>query len=993
MERCLMLLALSLFGMGFPSGFLKADDAPRPEWIWAAGPRDSAQTVFLRKEFQVSGRVLRAGFCGAVDFTDAAVSLNGRLIGEITDYGLPLGTDVARWLQKGPNVLAVRCQSSGGPSAIAIRLKLELGDGTQHDVLSDASWSVGQQAGAGWKDLKFQPATKWANAKSYGRVADAMLPHPEVDTAINPLDDYTQWKQALGTEAGTDPSKFSVTEGFEIERLRSAGAEEGSWVSIEFDPKGRLIVGREDRGLLRMTIPPKGNDIRLETINDDLLECRGLLYAHDSLYVSANNSKGLYRLRDTDGDDRFDEVKLLYQSPGGVGHGRNDLALGPDGKIYQICGDAVDLPRNLRDQTSPFREHSQGQQSREGHVLRFDADGKHGELVAAGLRNPYGIAFDPSGECFTYDADAEYDMGSPWYRPTRIVQLSAGSDYGWRGVTKSWPPYYPDHADNAPPVLDIGKGSPTGVKFGTKSRFPKPYRESLFVSDWAYGRVLQVQLTPRGAGFVGRAKTFLKGQPFNVTDLDFGPDGAMYAVTGGRKTQSALYRIRYVGPKVDEPSPTPQQTARARHAEVSRKLRHQLEALQTETDFEKVLRTAWRYLDRADPKLRYAARIAIERVPVSEWKQKALEETRTTASLTALMALARAPKTHAEKQILARLISLPIKEMTAPHQAMALQTYWLCLEKNRSISTEEKAAIARQLLPLFPSRSSRMNIPLSRILAQLETPELVPRVLDWLPQVQHQALRLHGLFLLRNAKLGWTPERRRDYFAALLAMREFRGGEGMPTFVRRVEADALANLDDADRSKYEELLARQDAAEPLPVQKRPFVRAWKIDDLAGDLADVEKGQAYDRGKRMFREALCVRCHRVGFEGAAVGPDLTSIGRRFSRRDVLESILTPSKVVAEQYRLAKIITTDGKTLSGQIIPSRDYRSPTLQLAVKPLEPYEVTEIPKSHIETFEVSQTSVMPTDLLNSFTREEILELLCWLEAGGNPKHPNYLQE
>ena len=324
---------------------------------------------------------------------------------------------------------------------------------------------------------------------------------------------------------------------------------------------------------------------------------------------------------------------------------------------------------------------------------------------------------------------------------------------------------------------------------------------------------------------------------------------------------------------------------------------------------------------------------------------------------------------------------------------MALQIYRQCLEKNPSISAEEKTAIARQLLPLFPAQTPRENIAVTQVLALLETPELVPAVLNWLPQVQEQELRMHGLFLLRNAKLGWTPERRRDYFAALLTMRQFRGGEGMPTFIRRIEADALANLDEADRDKYKKLLARQETAEPLPVSKRPFVQAWKIADLAGDLTDIGKRQNHDRGKRIFREALCIRCHRVGFEGAAVGPDLTSVSRRFSRRDILESILTPSKVVAEQYRLAKIITTEGKTLTGQIIPSRDYRSPILQLATKPLEPYKVTEIPKSQIETSKISQTSVMPTDLLNRFTKEEILELICWLEAGGNPSHPNYRKE
>ena len=989
MENCWKLLVLTVCGILFPIGTIQAADVPHPQWIWAAGPRDSAQKVYLRKEFSISQPVVKAEFCGAADFTDAVLSLNGHPVGEIANYGSPLRVELARRLNDGPNVFAARCQSSDGPSAVALRLKLEFGDGTSQFVLSDPSWSISKRADKGWTKLKFQPETEWAKAVSYGRAADEMLPHPEVDTAINPLDDYTQWKQALGTEVGTDPSKFSLTEGFEIERLRSAHADEGFWVSIEFDPKGRLIVGREDRGLLRMTIPPQGTELQVESINETLLECRGLLYAHDSLYVSANNSKGLYRLRDTDGDDQFDEVKLLYQSGGGVGHGRNDLALGPDGKIYLIAGDAVDLPRNLHDRTSPFREHSQGQQTREGHVLRFDAEGKHGELVAAGLRNPYGIAFHPDGACFTYDADAEYDMGSPWYRPTRIVHLTAGSDYGWRGVTKSWPPYYPDHADNAPPILDIGKGSPTGVKFGTKSDFPKPYRESLFVSDWAYGRILSVRLTPRGAGFVGRAKTFLKGQPFNVTDLDFGPDGAMYAVTGGRKTQSALYRIRYVGPKPDDSKPTPQQIARDLRAEQSRKLRHQLESLQTAKP-DQAIRIAWPHLDRADPWIRYAARTAIEHQPVSQWKQNALSETRTTAALTALMALARAPQAHAEDQILARLVSLPLADLTSSRQGMALQTYRLCLEKNPSISTEKKTAIARQLLPLFPCQSPRVNITLTQVLAQLEVPELVPKILNWLPQAPEQSARLHGLFLLRNAKRGWTPERRRDYFAALLTMREFRGGEGMPTFIRRIEADALLSLDDAERGKFEELLARKEAADPLPVQKRPFVRAWKIDDLAKDLTNSESGHDYERGKRIFREALCIRCHRVGFEGASVGPDLTSVSRRFSRRDILESILTPSKVVAEQYRLANVITTDGKTLTGQIIPSRDYRSPVLQLVTKPLEPYQVTEIPKSQIESFAISQTSVMPTDLLNTFTREDILELLAWLEAGGNSSHPSY---
>ena len=180
-------------------------------------------------------------------------------------------------------------------------------------------------------------------------------------------------------------------------------------------------------------------------------------------------------------------------------------------------------------------------------MLRTDRDGKQWELLAAGLRNPFGIAFNPLGDLFTYDADAEFDMGSPWYRPTRVNQLVSGADFGWRGVTGKWPPYFPDHADNALPTLDIGRGSPTAVAFGTGTRFPADYQQALFILDWSYGRILAVHLAPRGAGYRAWAETFLQGRPLNVTDITVGPDGALWIVTGGRKTQSALYRIAYTG--------------------------------------------------------------------------------------------------------------------------------------------------------------------------------------------------------------------------------------------------------------------------------------------------------------------------------------------------------------------------------------------------------------------------------------------------------------
>ncbi|MEQ1853802.1 MAG: heme-binding protein, partial [Chthoniobacteraceae bacterium] len=359
---------------------------------------------------------------------------------------------------------------------------------------------------------------------------------------------YNSWMLAqAGMVPG--PERLQLAPGFSAELIRVAKPEEDSWVGMAFDGKGRLIVAREKRGLLRFTIA--GAEVStVEVVNDELLECRGLLWAHDSLYVNANNSRGLYRLRDTDGDDRFDDSRLLLRTGGGVGHGRNHLALGPDGSIYAVHGDDPEPADAQLAPETPYRNWAEDRlvpgrvpggrtkTARTGHVLRMDADGKKVERLCGGLRNPVGIDLNRDGEIFVYDADMEWDPGLPWYRPTRVLHIVPGGEYGWRHELS-----FPLGAeDNLPAVCDVGLGSPTGVAFGYRARFPAKYREALFIADWAYGRILAVHLRPEGASYRGEMETFVAGRPLNVTALAVGPDGAMYFVTGGRRTQSALYR-------------------------------------------------------------------------------------------------------------------------------------------------------------------------------------------------------------------------------------------------------------------------------------------------------------------------------------------------------------------------------------------------------------------------------------------------------------------
>src|SRR5690606_4695849 len=162
-----------------------------------------------------------------------------------------------------------------------------------------------------------------------------------------------------------------------------------------------------------------------------------------------------------------------------------------------------------------------------------------------GFRNQYDAGYNRAGELFTYDADMEWDMNTPWYRPTRVNHVVSGAEFGWRSGAGKWPAYYPDSVGT---VVDVGPGSPTGTVFGYGAKFPAKYQEAFYVADWSYGKLYAVHLQPDGATYTGEVEEFVSGQPLALTDVEINPaDGAMYFAVGGRRTQSALYRVVYEG--------------------------------------------------------------------------------------------------------------------------------------------------------------------------------------------------------------------------------------------------------------------------------------------------------------------------------------------------------------------------------------------------------------------------------------------------------------
>ena len=382
---------------------------------------------------------------------------------------------------------------------------------------------------------------------------------------------------------------MTVPPGFKAELLKSASKEEGSWISMAIDDRGRLYIASQGKkaaleeeargGLWRVTLDAQGRVAQWDKIPVPIGDAMGMLWAFDSLYVSGEGPEGraIYRLKDSKGTDTLDSWTLFKKVPNGDGeHGVHALVLGPDGKsIYIVHGNTTplvegisadspyrnyaddDLLPRVRDPGSPFGDRVK---SPYGCILKTDENGTKWELFAAGLRNPYDIAFNADGELFTYDADSERDVGDPWYRPTRILHLVPGGEYGFREDTAKWPDYY---ADSLPAVVNIGLGCPTGVKFGTQSNFPTRYRSAFFVLDWTFGRILAIHMHPKGASYTAHndvppwrlaeplksddVEEFLRGKGMPVTAMQFGKDGAMYFTVGGRGTQAALYRVSWIG--------------------------------------------------------------------------------------------------------------------------------------------------------------------------------------------------------------------------------------------------------------------------------------------------------------------------------------------------------------------------------------------------------------------------------------------------------------
>ncbi len=823
----------------------------------------------------------------------------------------------------------------------------------------------------------------------------------------------------------TPVSRIKAARGFKVELLYSVpGDTQGSWINLCTDNKGRLLASDQFGGLYRMTPPAIGETLSaddVQPVSADIRAANGMVWAFGALYVAVNDfqqkmQSGLYRVTDSDGDDELDKVELLRAVQAKGGHGIHAVVPTPDGKgLFLITGNNTTRPKLA--ETSPVRQvwgedhllpsmpdgrgHNTGVLAPGGVIYRVDPEGKSFEAYASGFRNIFDAAVNRDGELFTYDADMEFDFNTPWYRPTRICHVISGAEFGWRNGAGKRPTFY---ADNLPGILDIGAGSPTGMTFGYGAKFPAKYQNALFALDWSWGKLYAVHLKidPNSSSYTATKEQFLTGAPLPITDAIIHPnDGAMYFTIGGRRVQSGLYRVTYVGDESTEPVETAPMTTDLMER------RRSLESFHGHED-PRAIETSWKDLSHDERFVRFAARTAIEHQPVETWADKALTESDPKIQLEALLALARVSgvcpqhrtdsippvDTAIRDKLLATVIAIDRSKLDATGLLTQQRTLQIILNRFGRPNDATIQQLITVIDPMFPSDSAELNWLLCETLAWLESPTVVAKAMALIEAAPTQEEQVQYARSIRLLKAGWTDELHEAYFEWFLKAANYRGGASFAKFIQFIRADAVASLSEAQKESLKEIIAKK------PVNKSALENLgsiftgrsetkWTLDELSQAARSNLEQRDFANGRKMFAAGGCFACHRFRNQGGMTGPDLTTAGRRYSAHDLLDQVINPSKIINDQFSAVTVVTGDGLVHNGVIVNMGGDR---ISLNTDLTDPNKRIGIDRNSIEEIIVSKTSPMPAGLFNRMTKEDILDLIAYLISSGDSEH-EYFQK
>ncbi|MEQ8525623.1 c-type cytochrome [Gracilimonas sp.] len=790
----------------------------------------------------------------------------------------------------------------------------------------------------------------------------------------------------------------------------------GTWIALTVDSQGRLIASdQSNKGMYRVTIneTKEKPEIQIEEFTIPLSGANGFTWKGQDLYANVGG-KGIFKMSDERGDDQFDVLEFLGGPAKLAEHGNHSVVNSPnDDDIFVINGNYTPVPE-LTSSRLPnwdedlllprmwdIRGNARGIYAPGGYIAKINPDATEWEMFSIGYRNIYDAAVNPHGELFTFDSDMEWDLGMPWYRPTRLIHVTSGSDYGWRSGSGKWKQYY---EDSLQPTLNTGRGSPTGILFGTGAKFPAKYQHALFALDWLYGTIYAFHLSPDGSTYKAEAEKFLSGNALPLTDAVIGKDGALYFIIGGRSNDTKLYRVVYTGDESTKPAPYPDNV----DAKQARQVRMNLEKYHGITN-PKAVQEAWPHLNSDDHFIRYAARVAIESQPVNLWANKALNEDQTWAKINAIIALARSNSQTFRENATNSLIEMNLASLTPEQKLGYLRALSLVFMRLGDPTDTQKAAVTDKLQQLLPSEDARINTELVRLLVYIEDSRVIEKALaliqnpkpqlskpNWMGVVDHPdgtiekmqknpppVQQIEYAFMLRNVKNGWTIEQRREYFTFINEASKQLGGSSYTGYLRKIRDDALSNASKKEHDAVSDITGVSLISEPdfeVTATEGPG-RDWTVNEAIVAVADHLTNRNFKNGRNAFFATGCASCHRFNGYGGNIGPDLSTIGLRSSVEVLLEDIIHPSSMISDQYSSSEVTLKNGDLILGLVVEEAD----TIKIYPRNADQLPIT-VHKEEVSSIEPSSISQMPADLLNPLNEEELRDLIAYLRSGGNPE-------
>lgn len=824
-----------------------------------------------------------------------------------------------------------------------------------------------------------------------------------------------------------EDKNVTVKDGFQVELLYKIDKPtQGSWVALCKGPNGTLFAtdqyNKEGQALYQITPAPIGEfetKTQVKAHPVKLNGAQGLYYGFGALYVmESGRENGLMRVTDSDGDGLMDKKELILNMFGGGEHGTHAIVPSPDGKgLYVIAGNMSPLPKldasrspkiwaedQLLKREPDARGHASNVMAPGGWIVRLDPDGSNATLHCNGFRNAYDMDFHPNGELFTYDSDMEWDLGLPWYRPTRVNHAVSGAEFGWRNGSGKWPTYFEDSLSS---VTDIGPGSPVGVLFGTGAKFPAKYQSALFCLDWTYGTIYAIHLSPDGASFTGERETFVYGKPLPLTDAAIGDDGAMYFTVGGRRGDSALYRVTYTGNQSTAP-------ATVQPVNDLVKLRRKLETLQVANAPADQIDFIWSNVNHTDRHIRYAARVALEHQPVDRYLAKAKAETNAMTRTVAGLALAR----HEHPDAVSVLMGVSPEPGNETLNLAWMRAVGIVFARNGAPDDAGRELVLSKLAKLRETENDHEQVEIVRLRVFLKDPGAIqyaidvmnntgaPEAPEWLNLAAKNdrygkaiiAMRdnpppiaqFNIAFMLRNIKDGWTPQTRQAYFAWLNRAAQGGGGNSYKGYIAKVRNQAIETLSPEEKNYLAGLLTPPQVNPEYPlVDAQGPGRKWTV-KIATRLVDGKlENRDFKRGIGLYQSTTCSQCHRVGDFGGMIGPDLTTVENKFTLETLMRAIIEPNHEISDQYKLTTVTTKAGREIIGQRMEDT---ADGVQIKPNVLNE-DVVLVPRDQIASIEESELSPMPSGLINSLSADELRDLTAYIMSKDDPENKMFKQD